>query len=376
MPCIERGDGTLGPTDLDTRYVLEDVPFGLVPTERLGRLVGAPAVLHESGINLLSAIYGRDFRPRTTSCLRSVSRAFRLPRCERSAARAGAAAPWWPDMTAVVIVGAGAAGRATARALAEAGVASTVLDRSPERLETLRTELAGEERRLIACRRGAVFHAEAAWFWLWNDEGVERLAWTQLVLATGASDAFAPDPGDGTWMQVGSVPDNRLASRRSECRASTSLEFEPAWIWPDGGAPPDDFVICPCNAVSAGEARQAVRARRRHASSSRAVLGRGRRRVPRPAMPARVSKDDQRGNGSRSRRDPDAAQPNSPPSRCRFVISRRLRRNGRPPCRSCGMRAGFEQRAHGCARHWGRHPWLRRRFLPRATRAEGPGARA
>jgi opine dehydrogenase len=58
----QRGDGTLGPTNLDTRYVLEDVPFGLVPTERLGRLVGAPAVLHESGINLLSATYGRDFR--------------------------------------------------------------------------------------------------------------------------------------------------------------------------------------------------------------------------------------------------------------------------------------------------------------------------
>ena len=58
----QRGDGTLGPTNLDTRYVLEDVPFGLVPTERLGRLAGAPAVLHESGINLLSAIYGRDFR--------------------------------------------------------------------------------------------------------------------------------------------------------------------------------------------------------------------------------------------------------------------------------------------------------------------------
>ena len=57
-----RGDRTLGPTDLNTRYILEDVPFGLVPTERLGRLVGSPAVLHESGINLLSAIYGRDFR--------------------------------------------------------------------------------------------------------------------------------------------------------------------------------------------------------------------------------------------------------------------------------------------------------------------------
>jgi opine dehydrogenase len=57
-----RGDATLGPTSLDTRYVTEDVPFGLVPTEQLGRLVGAPAILHESGINLLSATYGRDFR--------------------------------------------------------------------------------------------------------------------------------------------------------------------------------------------------------------------------------------------------------------------------------------------------------------------------
>jgi opine dehydrogenase len=40
--------------------VTEDVPFGLVPTARLGRLVGRPAVLHEAGIALLSALYGRD----------------------------------------------------------------------------------------------------------------------------------------------------------------------------------------------------------------------------------------------------------------------------------------------------------------------------
>jgi opine dehydrogenase len=56
----ERGDRTLGPTSLDTRYVLEDVPYGLVPTARLGRLVGAPAPLHEAGIAILSAAYGRD----------------------------------------------------------------------------------------------------------------------------------------------------------------------------------------------------------------------------------------------------------------------------------------------------------------------------
>jgi opine dehydrogenase len=50
-----------GPTTLDTRYVTEDVPFGLVPTIRLAALVGVPAPLHEAGVRLMSALYGRDF---------------------------------------------------------------------------------------------------------------------------------------------------------------------------------------------------------------------------------------------------------------------------------------------------------------------------
>jgi opine dehydrogenase len=58
----QRGDNVLGPATLETRYVLEDVPYGLVPTALLGRLVGAPAQLHEGGIAILSAAYGRDFR--------------------------------------------------------------------------------------------------------------------------------------------------------------------------------------------------------------------------------------------------------------------------------------------------------------------------
>lgn len=57
---VANGDTTTGPTTLDTRYVLEDVPFGLAATAKLGRLVGAPAVLHESGIAIFSALYGRD----------------------------------------------------------------------------------------------------------------------------------------------------------------------------------------------------------------------------------------------------------------------------------------------------------------------------
>ncbi|HWL69881.1 MAG TPA: NAD/NADP octopine/nopaline dehydrogenase family protein [Geminicoccus sp.] len=56
------GRGGFGPTTAQSRYVLEDVPFGLVPTALLGRLVGRPAKLHEAGITLLSAAYGRDFK--------------------------------------------------------------------------------------------------------------------------------------------------------------------------------------------------------------------------------------------------------------------------------------------------------------------------
>ncbi len=55
-----QGRGGAGPTTLNSRYVLEDVPFGLVPTTLLGRLVGRPAYLHEAGIAILSAAYGRD----------------------------------------------------------------------------------------------------------------------------------------------------------------------------------------------------------------------------------------------------------------------------------------------------------------------------
>jgi opine dehydrogenase len=55
-----RGDGGKGPTTVDTRYVLEDVPYGLVPTVLLGRLAGVPTPLHESGVRIFSALYGRD----------------------------------------------------------------------------------------------------------------------------------------------------------------------------------------------------------------------------------------------------------------------------------------------------------------------------
>lgn len=55
------GKGGAGPTNADSRYVTEDVPFGLVATAKVGRLAGRPALLHEAGIGIFSAMYGRDF---------------------------------------------------------------------------------------------------------------------------------------------------------------------------------------------------------------------------------------------------------------------------------------------------------------------------
>lgn len=57
-----RGNGPMGPTTLDSRYLTEDVPFCLVPTERLAALAGVEVPLHTGGIALCSALLGRDFR--------------------------------------------------------------------------------------------------------------------------------------------------------------------------------------------------------------------------------------------------------------------------------------------------------------------------
>jgi opine dehydrogenase len=57
-----RGGNPPGPKTADTRYVLEDVPFGLVPIVALGRIAGVAVPLHEAGVELFSAIYARDFR--------------------------------------------------------------------------------------------------------------------------------------------------------------------------------------------------------------------------------------------------------------------------------------------------------------------------
>ena len=56
-----RGIGGTGPATANSRYVIEDVPYGLVVTAALGELAGRPARLHDAGTRILSAMYGRDF---------------------------------------------------------------------------------------------------------------------------------------------------------------------------------------------------------------------------------------------------------------------------------------------------------------------------
>jgi opine dehydrogenase len=55
-------DSNPGPASMETRYITEDVPFGLVPSTVLARIAGVPMPLHEGGISIFSALYGRDFR--------------------------------------------------------------------------------------------------------------------------------------------------------------------------------------------------------------------------------------------------------------------------------------------------------------------------
>lgn len=57
-----RGNAPLGPKSLEGRYVDEDVPYGLVVTEALGRIAAVPTPLHTAGIELFGAMRGRDYR--------------------------------------------------------------------------------------------------------------------------------------------------------------------------------------------------------------------------------------------------------------------------------------------------------------------------
>jgi opine dehydrogenase len=52
----------LGPKTLDTRFITEDVPYGLVPLEFLGRAAGVELPLHRACIDLFNAVMGHDYR--------------------------------------------------------------------------------------------------------------------------------------------------------------------------------------------------------------------------------------------------------------------------------------------------------------------------
>ena len=57
-----RGGLPKGPTDTSTRYITEDVPFGLAVLERLGAQLGIATPMTASLITVFSGIYARDFR--------------------------------------------------------------------------------------------------------------------------------------------------------------------------------------------------------------------------------------------------------------------------------------------------------------------------
>ena len=56
-----KGQGSKGPTSTETRYVTEDVPFGIAGMVVLGRILGVPTPVHGAGLTVMNALYGRDF---------------------------------------------------------------------------------------------------------------------------------------------------------------------------------------------------------------------------------------------------------------------------------------------------------------------------
>lgn len=55
--------GIKGPTQIDSRYLTEDVPVGLTAYSELGRAAGVAPVLMESVIHITRALLGTDFAP-------------------------------------------------------------------------------------------------------------------------------------------------------------------------------------------------------------------------------------------------------------------------------------------------------------------------
>jgi opine dehydrogenase len=57
----EKRKGPPGPTSLDTRFITEDVPFGIVPVIALAEKRGVDVPLHKAGLTVVNTLYGRSF---------------------------------------------------------------------------------------------------------------------------------------------------------------------------------------------------------------------------------------------------------------------------------------------------------------------------
>lgn len=57
----KRTEGPLGPKDVFTRYVLEDMPYGLMPLLHLANLADIEVPVHQSSITIMNVCYDRKF---------------------------------------------------------------------------------------------------------------------------------------------------------------------------------------------------------------------------------------------------------------------------------------------------------------------------
>ncbi|MGK6316621.1 NAD/NADP octopine/nopaline dehydrogenase family protein [Neorhizobium sp. DT-125] len=57
----EKRKGPPGPVTTDTRFITEDVPFGIVPVITLAEKRGVAVPLHKAGLVVVNALYGRKF---------------------------------------------------------------------------------------------------------------------------------------------------------------------------------------------------------------------------------------------------------------------------------------------------------------------------
>jgi opine dehydrogenase len=53
-------DDMAGPATLESRWITQDMPFIIVPVIQLAGVAGTSARLHQAGVEVLSALYGRD----------------------------------------------------------------------------------------------------------------------------------------------------------------------------------------------------------------------------------------------------------------------------------------------------------------------------